>query len=55
VLQATGKDFVKLSRLPELQDLPMQWLPMVVPLTAEQCETLLNTITEYVAKTNGNR
>lgn len=53
ILITTGKDFVKLSRFPELSDLPMQWIPMGPPVPPDQKQEILNKIYQYVEKTYG--
>ena len=55
VLLTTGKDFVKLSRFPELSDLPMRWIPMGPPVDPAQQQIILNKIYHYVEQTHRNR
>lgn len=54
VILTTGKDYVKLSRLPELSGLPMHWIPSGPPVDPDQQQDILNKIYHYVEKTNGN-
>lgn len=54
ILLTTGKDYVKLSRLAELSDLPLQWIPIGPPINPDQKQEILNKIYQYVEKTNGN-
>lgn len=54
LLLTTGKDYVKLSRLPELSDLPLQWIPIGPPINPDQKQEILNKIYHYVEKINGN-
>lgn len=55
VLLTTGKDFVKLSRLPEMAGLPLEWIPYEPPVDPEQKQKILNKIMQYVERTVGNR
>lgn len=55
MLVTTGKDFVKLSRIPELAGLPMQWLPAGPPVDPEEKPVILNKIYEYLEKAKRNR
>jgi tetraacyldisaccharide 4'-kinase len=54
ILLTTGKDYVKLSRLPELMDLPLQWIPIGPPVNPDQKKDILNKLYQYVEKTCGN-
>lgn len=54
VLLTTGKDYVKLSRLPELSDLHFQWIRSGPPINPDQQHEILNKICQYVEKTYGN-
>jgi tetraacyldisaccharide 4'-kinase len=54
VLLTTGKDYVKLSRLPELSDLHFQLIPTRPPINPDQEQEILTQIYRYVEKTYGN-
>ena len=54
LLLTTGKDFVKLSRMTELSDLPLERIPMGPPVDPDQKQEILNKIYQYVEKTLGN-
>jgi tetraacyldisaccharide 4'-kinase len=54
VILTTGKDFVKLSRLPELIPLNLQWIRSGPPVDPEQKQNILKKINEYVEKTYPN-
>jgi len=54
LLLTTGKDYVKLCRLPELSDLPLKWIPIGPPINPDQEQEILNKIYQYVEKINGN-
>jgi len=54
VILTTGKDFVKLSRLPELASLNLQWIRSGPPVDPEQKQYILKKINEYVEKTYQN-
>jgi tetraacyldisaccharide 4'-kinase len=54
VILTTGKDFVKLSRLPELINLNIQWIRSGPPVDPEQKQRILIKINEYVEKTYQN-
>jgi tetraacyldisaccharide 4'-kinase len=55
LLLTTGKDFVKLSRMPELSDLPLLWIPTGPPINPDQKREILYKIYQYVEKTYGSR
>lgn len=48
LLLTTGKDYVKLCRLTELSDLPLQWIPVGPPVHPDQKPEILNKIYQYV-------
>ncbi len=50
----TGKDYVKLSRLPELTGLPLQWIPAPPPVDTAEKNEILKKINKYVEKALGN-
>ena len=54
LLLTTGKDFVKLSRMTELSDLPLERIPMGPPVDPDQKQEILDKIYQYVEKTLGN-
>jgi len=54
LLLTTGKDYVKLSRLAELSDLPLQCIPFGPPVDPDQKQEILDKIYQYVEKTKGN-
>jgi len=55
IILTTGKDYVKLIRLPELSDLPLQWIPVGPPVDPEEKQNILNKIFNYVEKAHGKR
>lgn len=55
VLLTTGKDFVKLSRLPELSGIPLKWIPFGPPIDPDHKKDILKKINQYVEKTYENR
>ncbi len=54
VLLTTGKDYVKLSRIPRLAGLPLQLLPTGPPVNQEDKPAILNKIYEYLEKAKRN-
>jgi len=54
ILLTTGKDYVKLCRMPELAGLPLHWIPVGPPVAADQQQEILNKIHQYVEKTYRN-
>lgn len=55
IILTTGKDYVKLSRLPELSGLPIQWIPAPPPVDAAEKNEIIKKINQYVEKALGNR
>lgn len=54
VLLTTGKDYVKLSRLPELHDLPLERIRYGPPVDPHEQPEILKKIYQYVEKTQRN-
>lgn len=54
LILTTGKDYVKLIRMPELSDIPLQRIPMGPPVEPDQEAEILKQIYHYVDKTFGN-
>lgn len=54
VLLTTGKDYVKLNRIPELADLPLKRIPFGPPVDPDQKQEILNKINQYVEQAYRN-
>jgi tetraacyldisaccharide 4'-kinase len=54
LILTTGKDLVKLNRMPELADIPMHRIPMEPPVDDETKHDILTKICQYVEKTYAN-
>lgn len=54
VILTTGKDYVKLIRMPELSGLPMKVIPANAPMSAAQKKEILDKIYQYVEEAYRN-